>query len=160
MSVHKSQYGWYVKYKNKTKRGFKTKFEAQQYEAALRLMNGVSDDEDLIYFSEVAKDFLKSYKMTVTLETYKKVERVINNIILPNIENKPINKITELDCRKFKEYVYYLNYSSTYKNVILNKYKILFNHAIKYFSLEYNPSYVIDTVKMTFDEKMKKKKMR
>ena len=157
MSVHKDTKSntWYIKYKNQTKRGFRTKTSAQQYEAKLRLQG--KEQIFMPYISYIAKDFLYTYKSEVTYGTYCKTSRFIKTIILPNVENKRMNSITELDCRKFKEYVSTLDYSTSYKNCILVTYKMLFKHAIKYFGLINNPTYVIEPFKKSFEEKKKMK---
>lgn len=155
MSVHKDKKNntWYVKYKNNTKRGFKTKTEAQRYEAELKLDFNKSCDN--IYIFDVAEDYLEMFKTKVTYGTYHKKETIIRNIILPNIKNKKIDKITELDCRKFNEYIGSLDYSTTYKNVMQNTYKQIFKHAIKYYKLSKAPTYVLEPFKESYAEKKK-----
>lgn len=156
MSVHKDKkYNtWYVKYKNQTKRGFRTKTEAQQYEAKLRLDSGVIVDK--IYIYDLANDYLEHYKEKVTYGTYHKVETIINTIIIPNIKNKQMNRIVELDCRIFSDYVNNLTYSTKYKNEIMNVYKRLFEYATKFYKLQNNPTYVLEPFKKTYEEKKKK----
>lgn len=157
MSVHKNTKNntWYVKYKNKTFRGFKTKHDAQLHEAKLKIESKIEVTN--IYIYDVAKDFLETYKTKVTYGTYAKNENIINNIILPNIKNSNIHKITELDCRDFQLKVLKMEYSTIYKNRIIGAYKMLFKHAQKYFKLSNNPTHIMDNFKLTYEEKIKEK---
>lgn len=157
MSVHKNKSNntWYVKHRNKTKRGFKTKRDAAIYEAQLKIENEDLSVSSFIY--DLADDYLKYYKTLVAYGTYRKTETIIKNIIIPNIKNKTLDMITELDCRKFREYVDSLDYSTRYKNCILISYKAIFKHAEKYFGLKKNPTSIIDPFKRTFQEKLDSK---
>lgn len=154
MSVHKDKKGnWYVKYQNKTKRGFKTKREALNYEAMMKMSNEKSPLQVCIY--DVIDDFLKLYKTRVSYVTYNKTEYVMMNVIVPNIKNIPISKITEKDVRLFNDFVYDLNYSTVHKNYIMNVYKRIFNHAYIYYQLPNNPTRILVPFKKTYNEKMK-----
>lgn len=148
---------WYVKYKNKTKRGFKTKHDALLYESKLKLSLIDNIETESIYFFNVANDYLDYLKVNTSYGTYSKFKTILNNIIIPNVKNKKISCITELDCRNFRNYVLTLNYSTTYKNYILNKYKAIFKHAKKYYRLTHNPSIIIDPLQYSYKEKINKK---
>lgn len=164
MSIHKDKKSntWYVKYKNKTKRGFKTRKQAEQYEAKLKLSIISNADCDNVYFSDIAED-LKKYMYqryqgkNISYGTYAKYELVIDGVIKEYVENKRINRITEMDCRNFSEKIAQTGYSTVHKNYILNVYKAVFKHGIRFFGLTHNPSIVIEPLKKTFDEKMRKK---
>lgn len=159
MPVYKNKTNstWYVKFKNKTRRGFKTKKEAQNYEAKMKLSMIHNVETCDIYFDDVAKDYLKTLYINTRYATYQKAESAINNIILPNIEIKKISSISEIDCRKFKEYISSLSYSTTHKNYILNKYKAIYKHAILYFKLQRDPSTIITMFQPTHEEKLRKR---
>lgn len=158
MSIHKDDRTgkYYVKYKNKTYRGYVTKHEAQQCEAKLRLQNDQTKIVNIKLY-DLIRDYLKVYKSTVTYGTYHKVDAIFNLIIIPNTANKAVGSITELDCRSFREAIEKTDYSTRYKNEILNVYKAVFKHAEKYYKLKENPTYVIDSFKKTQAEKLKKK---
>lgn len=145
---------WYVKYNNSTKRGFKTKREAQLYEAKLKLSN---NQESNVPIFNIAKDYLELHETQVSYGSYNKTKQIIESHIFPNIKNKYIHEITELDCRDFYMYLSKLNYSTCHKNKILNAYKHIFKHAEKFYHLQKNPSHVLDSFKTTYDEKKKKK---
>ena len=164
MSVHKDTRNntWYVKYNNKTKRGFKTKKEGQQYEAKLKLSLIKNDDCSKIYFSDIANDYVKFLyqrylNKNISYGTYLKNKNAILEIILPNAMNKKVSDIAELDCRKFSEKVSSMDYSTVHKNYVLNAYKAIFKHGKRYFGMTHDPSHVIEPLKKTFEEKVNHK---
>ena len=77
---------WYVKYQNKTKRGFDTKREALLYEAKLKL--NTEQKTTIVTFEEVAYDYLNHTKLNVSYGTYDKYRNSIEKHILPNINSK------------------------------------------------------------------------
>ena len=154
MAVYKDSKGYYVKYrangKSTTKRGFKTKRSADIFELKLKM----SDDEQItLKFSQVAQDLLEYLESNTQYGSYLKSEQFINKIIIPNVKDKYIDKIDELDCKNFRDYVQTLTYSTTYKNAIIQQYKAIFKHAVKYYRLKRNPSICIDKFKHTREEK-------
>ena len=115
-----------------------------------------------LFYEQVAKDFLdlkyQKYKDgNISYGTYNKYKRAVSMYILPNVENKRITSITEMDCRKFNEKLSDIGFSSVYKNFVLNTYKNIFKHAMRYFKLKNNPSNLLEPYKKTFEEKMKAK---
>ena len=164
MSIHKDKRNntWYVKYKNSTKRGFKTKTEAKQYEAKLKLSLIHNADCINVYFHDVASDYVKyQYERyqnkNISYGTYLKIKNVIETIIIPHTDNQVMNKLSELHCRKFSEIISSLDYSTVHKNYVLNVYKAIFKRGIQYYKLSHNPSIIIEPLKKSFEEKMNKK---
>lgn len=148
---------WYIKLNNKTKRGFQSKKEALLYEAKLKL----SDDDAKATnktFKEVAYDFLGYEKINVSYGTYDKSRNSIERHILPHFKSdKKIAKITDLDCREYYEILGQLNYSTVYKNSVLQTFKAIFKHAEKFFNLKSDPTHFIERYKLNFEDSMKKK---
>lgn len=163
MSIHRNNNGsWYVKYKNKTKRGFKTKKEALDYETKLKVgcvenESIAEDKKENILFSIIANDYVDSKKKEVAYSSYICCKEKVEKYILPKFENKTINEISKLDCKKFRDYLYDLELSSSVKNTIINYLKSIFAFAQKYYLLDTNPTQVLNPFKKSFDEKMKKK---
>lgn len=154
---NKSNNTWYIKYKNKTRRGFNTKREAMQYESKMKLSIVENIDTQDVYFKDVAMDYLNTLKKNSKFSTFQKCNNVILNIILKNVVNKKIANISEKDCREFYEYVKELDYSTVYKNYIINKYKVIFKHAKIYYKLQHNPSSIIENIKPTHTERIKQR---
>ena len=147
---------WYIKLNNQTKRGFHSKKEALLYEAKLKLT-----DESKVTnktFKEVAYDFLAYKKIKVCYGTYDKCRNSIERHILPHFKSdKQIAKITDLDCRQYYEILGQLNYSTVYKNSVLQTFKAIFKHAEKFFNLKSDPTHFIERYKLNFEDSMKKK---
>ena len=160
MSVHKDKKRntWYVKFNNKTKRGFLTKKEANDYEAQMKLGLTIHEEvDDSILFSTVAKDYVDSKKKDLAYSSYVGCKEKVNIYIIPNLQDKDIRNYTKLDCKKFRDYLYGLDLSTRVKNTIMNHLKGIFAYAQKYYGLIENPSLVLTSFKASFDEKMKKK---
>lgn len=157
MSVHqnKSNGTWLVKYQNTTKRGFKLKREAQEYEARLKLEK--KEPNCFKKFHDVAQDYIICKEKEVEYGTYSKIKQVITNIIIPNTKNKLIFKIDEIDCREFKYFVQELSYSTRYKNFLLSQYKAIFKHSKLYFKNDNDPTYILETFKATMQERKLRK---
>lgn len=158
MSVHKDKNNgtWFVKHKNKTKRGFKTKTEAKNYEAKL-VLNDPKRESEKIGFHELVNDYMAHVKKQMKYSSYYKISNFVENVIVANTKNTPLNKITKLECREFYNKLYDMPYATSYKNDILGRYKGIFKHAQMYFNLIDDPTRQLIPFKKTFDEKMKKK---
>lgn len=159
MSVHKDKRSksWYVKHNNKTKRGFSSKKLAQEYEATLLNGNVVPEIIKKNKFKDVAQDYLLDKKKEVSYSSYVLYEQYIKRIIIPTVGDTYIEDITELDCKKFRNSIYELHYSTARKNCILNHYKNVFIHAIRYYGLKNNPSLLVLPFRLNQSEKIKKK---
>lgn len=157
MSIHKNSLNntWYIKYKNTTKRGFKKKKDAIQYESKMKL--SLLNNTAIVMFYSVIEDYLSCVEKRLTYGSYIKIKGVMYNIIEMNVKNKDIHKITEIDCRNFSDIINDLDYSTVHKNYILNCYKSIFKHAKIYFNLSNDPTYVIEPFKKTFSEKVENK---
>ena len=161
MSVHKDKKRntWYVKFNNKTKRGFTTKKDAVDFEAQLKLGIELPDkesDKDIL-FVVVANDYVDSKKKDLAYSSYVGCKEKVEKYIIPNIENKNILEYTKLDCKNFRDYLFGLDLSTRFKNTIMNHLKGIFLFAQKYYGLMENPSLVLSPFKASFDEKMKQK---
>ncbi len=147
---------WYVKFNNTTKRGFQTKKEALLYEAKLKLTDEIKVCNKT--FREVAYDYLAYKKIKVCYGTYDKSRNSIERHISPNFKSdKQIAKITDLDCRQYYEILGKLNYSTIYKNSVLQTFNAIFKHAEKFFNLKSDPTNFIERYKLNFEDSMKKK---
>lgn len=148
---------YYVKYRingvSNTKRGFRTKSEAQAYEYKQKL--GQVEESKHVRFDVVANEMLNYLKGSATYGSYQKAKRFVDEFIIPHISKKYIDAIDELDCLRFREYVAELDYSTAYKNDIIWIFKAIFGHAEKYYRLKDNPSKKIERFKKTSSEKLK-----
>lgn len=152
MSVHKDNRTntWYVKYQNRTKRGFKYKKEALAYEAKMMLDFGATSKT--IWFYELIDEYLTFKKTDVQYTTYLKYKEGIEIVMKPNFPNKPIDKITIHDCDLFKARVQDLDYSSNYKNKLMTQFKGIFNYAVRRNYISANPATLLKGYKKSAKE--------
>ena len=157
MSVHKDKKRgtWYVKYQKTTKRGFLTKSDAKEYEAKLKIGIVETNDKETHQFSYIAEEFLKAKKNDVSYSTYIKSKSIVDNQVIPYVVDKPIEFITELDCKKFKDKIIELKLATSHKNNILAHYKAIFKYARQYYKLSNNPTQFLTPIKKSFKEKLK-----
>ena len=122
--------------KKSTKRGFKTKKEAEDW---LRnfLMTQQAD------FNMNFKDFLNLYyddmSPRIRENTMRTKKYIIDLKILPFFGNKSINSIKPADIRKWQNELMDQNYAPTYLRTVNNQLTAIFNYAIKYYDLKSNP---------------------
>ncbi|MBQ9158939.1 MAG: site-specific integrase [Erysipelotrichaceae bacterium] len=161
MSVHKDKKRntWYVKHNNKTKRGFVSKKEAQNYEMLLKSGEEQPQAKKQEHsFTFIADDFLRYKKNEVEYSSFSLYEGIVNNFIKPYFENRTINEIRELDCKGFKDAISLLDCSSRRKNKILQLCKNIFQYAVDYYELSSNPSLVMKPFNYKLEEKISSKK--
>lgn len=139
---------YYVKYKNTTKRGFKTKKEAKLFENKVLRHKRFNDE----YFCAVARGYLKHLEQTSKYSTYMKCQQVMEDFIIKNFPDKKISNITPQDCFEFRIKLSNSSYSTTTKNYILQKFKKVFKHAMTYNDLFSDPSVSLTSFQKTLEE--------
>ncbi|MEG0693217.1 MAG: site-specific integrase [Oscillospiraceae bacterium] len=154
MSVYKSEdnTSWYVmtrytnykgERKQKCKRGFATKREAQEWERSFNMQK--SADMDMTF-----EDFLELYKNDkkprVKENTWLTKEYIINLKILPHFAKRKICEITPKDVIDWQNQMLAYRdenkkpYSQTYLKTLHNQLSAIFNHAVRYYELSSNPA--------------------
>ena len=153
MSVYKDKNGtWYVmtrcddwqgQRKQRCKRGFKTKREAQDWERRFLLQQG--GDLDMLF-----KDFYKLYeqdmKARLKQNTWEHKACVIKSKILPYFGEKSMKDIQARDVLTWQnELLRHRDkngkpYSETYLKTVHNQISAIFNHAVRFYNLPSNPA--------------------
>ena len=147
MSVYrdKKQGTWYVSFryvdwtgekKQKMKRGFRTKKEAQNYEAEFKNKATANMDMMLGSFVEV---YFQDKKNELKGNSIKNKKHMINTHVLPYFENRKMNEVTPADIIQWQNKIHEKNLSKTYERMIQNQLTALFNHAEKIYNLQNNP---------------------
>ncbi len=132
---------YYVKFKNKTRRGFSSKEEAEIQRAMMMLdLDGVKEKSVLV-IKTVAEHFISNQyqryaEEEITYGTYNKTEGVIRNYIIPMFGNYHLFKLTPIKLTNMRTSVFDLDLATATKNNILAKLKAVFTHAQKYFELD------------------------
>lgn len=147
MSVYKDQKQgtWYVSFryvdwtgkkKQKMKRGFRTKKEAQNFET--EFIRKATADMDMLLGSFVEVYFAD--KQNELKETSKRNKRhMITRHILPYFADRKMNEITPADVIQWQNSIHEKELSKTYERMIQNQLTALFNHAQKIYNLHNNP---------------------
>lgn len=153
MPAYKDKNGtWYAmfryddfqgKRKQKCKRGFKTKREAQDWERRFLLQQG--GDLDMLF-----KDFYETYErdMRPRLKenTWLSKEHIIKAKILPYFGDMPMSSIQSKDVLSWQNTLLRYRdskgqpYSETYLKSVHNQLSAIFNHAVRFYDLPANPA--------------------
>lgn len=153
MPVFKSNNGkWYVmawytnwkgERKQKCKRGFSTKREAQDWERTFQMQNaGDMDMTFEAFFGLYEKDVRPRLKEN----TWLSKEHIVRTKILPYFGDRIISEITNKDIIAWQnELLAYRNerkkpYSQTYLKTVHNQLSAIFNHAVRHYDLRSNPA--------------------
>ena len=129
--------------KQKCKRGFVTKREAQNWER--RFLLQANSDLDMLF-----KDFYKLYEQDMRSRlkqnTWEHKAHVIQSKILPYFGDKPMKDIQARDVLSWQnELLRHRDkngkpYSETYLKNLHNQLSCIFNHAVRYYDLGVNPA--------------------
>ena len=132
---------WKGERKQKCKRGFATKKEAQAWEREF-LMQKQSDVT--MSFESFVSLYEKDVKPKLKLNTWLTKESIIQKKILPYFKKRRLSEITAKDVIDWQNEIRSLTdskgkpYSTTYLKTVHNQLSALFNHAIKYYGLQSN----------------------
>lgn len=130
------------KRKQKRKRGFKTKREAQEWEREFHLQKAKSCDMTLASFVELYFNDREHHVRDTTMDTKR---NVFDTKIVPLLGNRKMNEITALDIRDWQQRVKEMGeatglpYSETYLYTIHAQLTALFNYAQTFYGLRFNP---------------------
>ena len=161
MSIHKDAKTkkYCVKFRVNGKsnsRVFHSLHDARLFESKMQLEK--LKDHCTKTYKEVATLYLDNLKKESSFLTYSKNKIAMDRIILPNFEDKLLTEYSDLDCKNFRDYIGSTNYSTTYKNYILNKFKAVFKYAVLWYKLDRDPTLRLTNFKKSFEEKMRLKK--
>lgn len=127
---------WQGRRKKPTKRGFKTKRDAEEWLRNFLLTQGAD-------FNMKLEDFLKMYyadmETRLREHTMRTKKYIIDLKILPYFGQKRMNDIKAADIRNWQNEQIRKGYSPTYLKTINNQLSALFNYAVKYYDLQSNP---------------------
>ena len=154
MSVHKNEDNgtWYVmarytnwkgEHKQKCKRGFPTKREAQEWERTFQLQNAADMDMSFEAFTEL---YEKDIRPRIKENTWLTKEHIIKTKILPYFGKRNISEITTKDVIAWQNELLAFRdekkqpYSQTYLKTVHNQLSAIFNHAVRHYDLRSNPA--------------------
>ena len=154
MSTHKDEKNgtWYVmvryhdwkgEKKQKCKRGFPTRKEAQEWERTFQQQNSGDLDMTFEAFTEV---YEKDIRPRLKENTWLSKEHIIRTKLLPYFGKRIISEIGTKDVIAWQnELLAYRDekkqpYSQTYLKTVHNQLSAIFNHAVRHYDLRSNPA--------------------
>ncbi|MGG5437246.1 tyrosine-type recombinase/integrase [Clostridioides difficile] len=129
--------------KKKTKRGFKTKKEALEFEREFLNKSKMSTDMN---FESLVDEYMQDMSTRLKLSTIENKKYLINTKILPTFGKIQIKDITATHIRKWQNNLLKSNYSQTYIKTINNQLVAILNYAVKYYNLPSNPVHLAGSV--------------
>jgi len=133
--------------KQKHKRGFKRKRDAEAWELDYKSRFIKSSDIPFLAFSEkYMEDLIQNEKIEITTAVRK--QNMIETKVLPFFKKQPINEIMPLDIlnwqawvrkKGYDEYDQEYGYSDTYLKSVNNEMAAMMNYACRYYNLPSNP---------------------
>ncbi len=140
---------WYAKFRHRnwkgelksvTKRGFRTKRDALQWEREYKAkMAAVGDTE--MTFGEFTKVYLDDAEPRLKDSTQQTKDNIIETKILPYFGDKILCDIRPADIIKWQNtFLRQGKYSPSYLKTIHNQLSSIFNHAVRYYELPSNPA--------------------
>ena len=134
---------WKGERKQKCKRGFATKKEAQEWERMFQLQNASDLDMSFEAFTEL---YIRDVKTRLKENTWLTKEHIIRTKILPYFGKLRISEISTKEIITWQnEMLAYRDekkkpYSQTYLKTLHNQLSAIFNHAVRYYELRSNPA--------------------
>ena len=134
---------WKGERKQKCKRGFATKKEAQEWERMFQLQNSSDLDMSFEAFTEL---YINDVKNRLKENTWLTKEHIIRTKILPYFGKLKISEISTKEIITWQnEMLAYRDekkkpYSQTYLKTLHNQLSAIFNHAVRYYELRSNPA--------------------
>ena len=134
---------WKGERRQKCKRGFATKKEAQEWERMFQLQNASDLDMSFEAFTEL---YIRDVKTRLKENTWLTKEHIIRTKILPYFGKLRISEISTKEIITWQnELLAYRDekkkpYSQTYLKTLHNQLSAIFNHAVRYYELRSNPA--------------------
>lgn len=132
--------------KQKLKRGFRLKKEAEEWER--KFLETYTQSAD-ITFETLCFHYMEDRKVNMKPTSYNNKTNIVNNHYLPYFKDMRLNEITPLVIRKWQNNLISAGYKPTYLRGLHQQLSAIFNYAIKYFGLKDNPCKVTGSIGST-----------
>ncbi len=127
---------WTGKLRKSTKRGFRTKKEAEEWFLNFKMQKSQSCN---MLFSDFVSLYLEDMGHRLREHTMINKGYIIKDKVTPYFSNKKLNEITVADIRAWQNTLIEQGYSQTYLKTIHNQLSAIFNYAVRYYELKDNP---------------------
>lgn len=147
--IQYSYYDWTGQRKQSTKRGFKTKREAEEWAYSFSLSQKGNLNMTFEAFIEIYKNDLRN---KLRENTWRSKEYMIEYKILPYFKGKRMNDIQAKDVIAWHNAImehtsrYGKSYSSTYLRSLHSQLSAIFNHAVRFYGLSLNPARIVGSI--------------
>ena len=141
-SVYIRYIDWQGKKQIHTKRGFRTKKEAQEYEREFLLLKSRDVNMSFRTFTDL---YLEDLKPRLKYNTFLTKAHIIRTKILPYFGERNLAEIDTTDILQWQNVLLKCEdeegkrYSPVYLRTIQAQLSAIFNHAVKYYALKENP---------------------
>lgn len=135
--------------KQSTKRGFKSKREAEKW---LQEFSMLQHSDLNMPFESFVKVYKNDMGKKLRENTWRSKEYIIDNKILPFFKNKKVNSIAPKDIIAWHNVILDMKnkngkpYSPTYLRSLHSQLSAIFNHAVKYYGLDSNPVSIVGSI--------------
>lgn len=155
-----SRGSWYCKFyytdwtgerKSKMKRGFPTKREAAAWERDFLQKQQGSPD---MTFQALYNLYIEDMACRLKASTINSKRYVFKARIIPFFKDKPINKITPTDIRKWQTEIIRSGIKDTSQHQLYNQLNAILNYAVKYYNLPKNPCKVTGAIGKTRSDRV------
>ncbi len=132
---------WTGARKQKTKRGFRRKCDAQDWERAFKLKENRSLD---MTFGDFVNIYLNDIKPRIKYNTWLTKKHIVDKKILPYFTDRKLQEIKTADIRQWQNMIMDhrdangKGYSQVYLKTIHNQMSAILNHAVNFYDLKSN----------------------
>ena len=127
---------WTGELKKSTKRGFRTKKEAEEW---YRDFTMKLNPNCTMKFKDFVTMYLDDMKYRLREHTIINKTYIIDDKVLPYFGEKRLGDITVADVRKWQNTLIQQGYAPTYLKTIHNQLSAIFNYAVRYYNISSNP---------------------
>ena len=127
---------WQGVRKRSTKRGFKTKREAEEW--AMSFLAQKQADFTM-NFGDFIKVYYEDIETRIRENTLRTKKYIVDLKILPYFKNMKVSDIKASHIRKWQNELIKKGYSQTYLKTINNQLSAILNHAVRFYELKTNP---------------------
>lgn len=143
---------WQGEWRRVKKRGFKTKREAQEYEANFKAQKHGNTDMMFVDFVEI---YVEDMKNTLKASTMDNKLNIIQKHIVPYFQKRKLCEIAPPDVRQWQNEIRKKGFTQTYLKSINNQFSAIMNYACRFYRLPENPVRTAGTMgKAHTDEEM------
>ena len=149
---------WKGERKQKCKRGFSTKREAQEWERTFQQQNSADMDMSFEAFTQF---YEKDIRPRLKENTWQTKENIIEGKIIPYFKDRKLCDISATDVIEWQNEIRTLKnkhgklYSKTDLRTVHNQLSAMFNHAVRYYGLRTNPASIAGNMGAKESKEMK-----